>query len=175
MRPNTTKQNGKVRILVNSFLSIHISLYVFSAINVFGAITKDYSWGVKDHCERESHKAMVAQVKRNKQISQSFFPAASSTSRDVVTAKVMVTNFLTQHSSALRILSRALTLFSQTARLLSRMPALQQKQQYLSAWPWVPTALSTKLSIASNTHSVWASMDLVTLKIRMFDINESLL
>ena len=70
---------------------------------------------------------VVAQSRTSKQISQ-FFTAASSTSTDVTKAEVMVTNFLIQHNLPIATAGHLGPLFktiSQTAKVLSHMPAVQ--------------------------------------------------
>ena len=66
------------------------------------------------------HKAAVTEVDRNKPIAP-FFPAATSTSRDVIKAEVMVTSHLiyniTHQSPPLHILETSLQLDSKTAKL----------------------------------------------------------
>ena len=90
-----SRQSGKVCFLLHLFLVIYIHFYVFPAINMFRQSSRIK--GCYRPLQKRIAQVAVTEVDRNNPIAQ-LFPAATSTSRDVIKAKVMVTSFLIQHN-----------------------------------------------------------------------------
>ena len=134
-----SRQNGKVCFLFHLFLVIYIHFHVLPAINMFRQSSRIK--GCYRPMQKRIAQPVVTEVDRNNPIAQ-LFPAATSTSRDVIKAKVMVTSFLIQHNPPIATTAHLgpplfTTIFidSKTAKLYT---CSATKQQQLSTRPWDP-------------------------------------
>ena len=101
-------QNYPVKAVSNDRFSFHC-IPCARAISCGHQGLKD----VKVHCERVTHKKRVDAAKKTQSIAQLIATGTDSTSKNVIKAEVMVTNFLVQHNLPIATADHLVLLFKE--------------------------------------------------------------